>query len=300
MQKRGKVFFGSAVALVTPFLNGEIDYESLGALIDYQINGETDAIVVLGTTGEAPTISEEERNQVIEFSSKRIKGRVPLIVGTGTNSTDSSVRYTKSAEECGANAVLCVTPYYNKPSALGMAMHYEKIAKNTSLPVILYNVPSRTGVSLNIETLSRLHEIPNVVGIKEASGNVSFVEEIISNFKNRFDIYTGNDDLTYATLSLGGQGVISVVANLFPFKMHNLCKGFSGGSVEKSHKTQLELLPFIREMFYETNPVPIKRALFEKGIIKSDEVRLPLQKSKRAKEIKSIIDGFFSKNEEGK
>lgn len=293
MQKTGKVFYGSAVALATPFLDGRVDYDSLGRLIDYQIEGATDAIVVLGTTGEAPTVSEEERCEIIEFSKNRINGRVPLIVGTGTNSTESSVRYTKSAEECGANAVLCVTPYYNKPGARGMALHYEEIAKSTSLPIILYNVPSRTGVSLSADTLSYLQEIPSIVGIKEASGNISFIEEIISKFENRFDIYTGNDDLTYATLSLGGSGVISVAANLVPRKMHELCASFSGGSVEKSHKIQLELLPLIRELFYETNPVPIKRALFEIGLIKSYEMRPPLQRSTREKEIKAVIKNLF-------
>lgn len=295
MQKTNRVFFGSAVAIVTPFLNGEIDYHSLGSLIDYQIDGKADAIVVLGTTGEAPTISEEERYKIIEFSKNRINGRVPLIVGAGTNSTESTIRYASGASQLGANAVLCVTPYYNKPSEWGLVAHYEKIASEVSLPIILYNVPSRTGTSLTLCALRELEKIPNIVGIKEASGNISFMEEIIFNFGNRFSLYTGNDDLTYATLSLGGDGVISVVANAFPRKMHELCYNFKGGRVAKSHEIQLELMPVIRELFYETNPVPIKRMLYEAGLIKSDEVRLPLVKSKREGEIKALLEKINDK-----
>ena len=289
MQKGKKLFFGSGTAIVTPFFDNEVDYFSLGNLIDYQINEGTDAIVILGTTGEAPTISEEERGRIISFARERVGGRVPLIVGAGTNSTDSTVRYVKGAHELGADGVLCVTPYYNKPTQDGLFKHYERVAASVDIPIILYNVPTRTGVSLGISALERLAKIDNVIGIKEASGGVSFTEEIIACFKDRFAVYTGNDDLTFSNLALGGDGVVSVASNLFPKKFHTLCTDFKDGKQEKSRETQLKLLPFIKEIFFEPNPVPIKEALYLKGLIRSDEVRLPLVKSTRREELSRLI-----------
>ncbi len=292
MQKQDVVFFGSATALVTPFKDGKIDYGSLGGLIDFQIREGADAIVILGTTGEAPTISESERSQIISFSRDRINGKIPLIVGVGTNATESTVRYAKNAHSLGANAILAVTPYYNKPNEKGLIMHYRTLAREVDLPIILYNVPSRTGLNMPISAYQALADSENIVGIKEASGNISYLSELVSKLGDRYALYTGNDDLTYSTLALGGSGVISVVGNALPRKMRELCHSFRGGSVEKSREIQLELLPLIRELFYETNPVPIKCALSLLGYIEN-ELRLPLAPSSRQEEILKLLSSYI-------
>ena len=291
MQKDKCVFFGCATALVTPFKNGEVDYLSLGTLIDFQIENGADAIVVLGTTGEAPTIKETERAEIIEFSREKIKDRVPLIVGVGTNSTESTIRYAKNAHSLGANAILAVTPYYNKPNEKGLVYHYKSLASAVDLPVILYNVPSRTGLNMPLDAYEALSDTENIVGIKEASGGASYLVELVSRVGNRYSIYTGNDDLAYSTLALGGAGVISVVSNLYPQKMHDLCMNFRDGKLKDSLKIQLELLPLIRELFRETNPVPVKCALSLLGYIEN-ELRLPLAPSLRQKEIASLISSI--------
>jgi 4-hydroxy-tetrahydrodipicolinate synthase len=289
MQKDKCVFFGCATALVTPFKNGEVDYLSLGRLIDFQIENGADAIVVLGTTGEAPTINETERAKIIELSSMRINGRVPLIVGVGTNSTESTIRYAKNAHSLGANAILAVTPYYNKPNERGLIYHYKSLASAVDLPIILYNVPSRTGLNMPLDAYEALSDTENIVGIKEASGNASYLVDLVARVGGRYSIYTGNDDLAYSTLSLGGDGVISVVSNLYPRKMHELCLKFKKGEMQNSLKIQLELLPLIRELFKETNPVPVKCALSILGYIEN-ELRLPLAPSLRENQIKAILN----------
>ena len=292
MQKDKGVFFGSATALVTPFKNGEIDYLALGRLIDFQIDGGADALVVLGTTGEAPTITETERGKIIEFSNDKINGRVPLIVGVGTNSTESTIRYAKNAHSLGANAILAVTPYYNKPNENGLVSHYKSLASSVDLPIILYNVPSRTGLNMPLDAYEALSDTENIVGIKEASGNASYLVELVARVGKRYSIYTGNDDLTYSTLALGGSGVISVVGNLYPRKMHDMCLSFRNGEYENSLKIQLELLPLIKELFKETNPVPVKCALNLLGYIEN-ELRLPLSPSSRKKEISELLDKYY-------
>ena len=279
-----KVFSGCATAVVTPFKNSKIDYNSFGNLINSQIENGIEALVVLGTTGEAPTISEDERSEVIAFARDAIHGRVPLIVGTGTNSTESTIRYSKNAHSLGANAVLCVSPYYNKPTSSGIIQHYKEIAKNVDLPIILYNVPSRTGVNIPLEVYDELAPIENIVAIKEASGSMSYFSDIARKHLDSFYLYTGNDDLTLCSLAMGGSGVISVVSNALPRKMSQLCQSFFDGDIEKSREIQLELLPLIRELFYETNPVPIKELLSQLGAIEN-EYRLPLFFSKRRKEL---------------
>lgn len=289
MQKDKCVFFGCATALVTPFKNGEVDYLSLGRLIDFQIENGADAIVVLGTTGEAPTINETERAKIIELSSMRINGRVPLIVGVGTNSTESTIRYAKNAHSLGANAILAVTPYYNKPNERGLIYHYKSLASAVDLPIILYNVPSRTGLNMPLDAYEALSDTENIVGIKEASGNASYLVDLVARVGDRYSIYTGNDDLAYSTLALGGDGVISVVSNLYPRKMHDLCLKFKNGEMQNSLKIQLELLPLIRELFKETNPVPVKCALNILGYIEN-ELRLPLAPSLRENQIKAILN----------
>ncbi len=288
MCNKEKVFFGSACAIVTPFKNGEIDYGAFGKLIDYQIENGTDAIVVLGTTGEAPTISEQERGEIVSFAKNRIGGRAPLIVGTGTNSTETTVRYSKNAHSLGANAILCVTPYYNKPTENGLVKHYEMVANSVDIPIILYNVPSRTGVNLSVGALEALKDVKNIVGIKEASGSIGYFDALVARFGDYYYFYTGNDELTLPSLACGGDGVISVVANVLPKKMHILCDSFKNGNIEKSRELQHALLPLIKELFYEVNPVPVKTALNIMGLIEN-EFRLPLVKSGRYNEIKALV-----------
>lgn len=288
MARKQGLFFGSGVALVTPFRNGEIDYEALEELIDFQIRNGTDAIVLLGTTGEASTINESEREKIIPFAKEKIKGRVPLIVGTGTNSTEVSVRYTKMAQELGANGCLVVTPYYNKATDNGIVAHYEKVAGSVDIPIILYNVPSRTGVTISKGVYRELSKIDNIVGVKEASGSISYMQEIARELDGMLDIYTGNDELTYSTLALGGKGVISVCANVTPSLMHQICYEFKSGNYQKSRELLFRLLPLINELFKEVNPIPVKASLYLMGMVKN-EFRLPLCKSTRLSELENVL-----------
>ncbi|MBQ7907322.1 MAG: 4-hydroxy-tetrahydrodipicolinate synthase [Clostridia bacterium] len=282
------MFKGSACAIVTPFKNGEIDYGALDGLINFQISNGTDAIVLLGTTGEASTVNEDEREKVIPFAKERTRGKVPLIVGTGTNSTEVSVRYTKMAERLGADGCLVVTPYYNKATEQGLISHYKNVAGSVDIPIILYNVPTRTGVSISRRGYESLASVDNIVGVKEASGNITYMTELISTFGNDFDVYSGCDELTFTTLALGGKGVISVVANIIPSHMHQLCMEFLEGNVVKSRELQLQISPLIKEMFMEVNPVPVKTALSLLGLCEN-EFRLPLSASSRTEEILAVL-----------
>lgn len=291
MSRKRNLFKGSACALVTPFKNGEIDYRSLEGLIDFQISNGTDAIVLLGTTGEASTVNEDEREKIIPFAKEKIGGRVPLIVGTGTNSTEVSVRYTKMAEKLGADGCLVVTPYYNKSTEQGLIDHYKNVAGSVDIPIILYNVPSRTGMSISRRAYEALSLVDNIVGVKEASGNITYVTQLISEFSDYFDIYSGCDELTFTTLALGGSGVVSVVANIIPSHMHQLCMEFLQGDVTKSRQLQLQISPLIKEMFMEVNPVPIKTALCLLGLCEN-EFRLPLSKSSRTEEILAVLSSL--------
>ncbi|MBQ7761402.1 MAG: 4-hydroxy-tetrahydrodipicolinate synthase [Clostridia bacterium] len=288
MGKKQQVFFGSGCALVTPFRNGEIDYEVLEELIDFQIRNGTDAIILLGTTGEASTINESEREKIIPFAKEKIKGRVPLVVGTGTNSTEVSVRYTKMAQDLGANACLAVTPYYNKATEGGLIEHYKKVAGSVDIPIILYNVPSRTGVSLSSRVYKELAPIENIVAVKEASGSVAYMQRLICDFGADFDVYSGNDELTLTNLALGGKGVISVCANLTPSLMHQLCYEFANDNPNKARELEYKLLPLIDELFKEVNPIPVKTALYLMGMVKN-EFRLPLCKSTRLNELENVL-----------
>lgn len=285
------LFQGSATAIVTPFRDGGIDYEAFGNLIDFQIENKTDALVVLGTTGESATISESERYEIIAFAKRRINKRVPLIVGTGTNNTQVSLRYSKSAESQGADGLLIVTPYYNKATERGLIEHYSLIAKSVDAPIILYNVPSRTGVNMPISVYKALSSIENIVGIKEASGNISYATEIIQACHDNYSIYSGNDDLTLPILSLGGKGVISVVSNIMPEIMHTLCHEFINGNHQSATQLQLYLMPLIKELFKEVNPIPVKTALYLMGKIQN-ELRLPLCYSTRTDSIEAILKQY--------
>ena len=291
MNTKKTLFFGSATALVTPFKDGEIDYSAFEGLIEFQLSQETDAIVILGTTGEAPTIYEDERNQLVAFAKEKINGRVPLIVGTGSNATSVAVRYTKTAQELGADGCLVVTPYYNKATTNGLIEHFKAIAESVSIPIIMYNVPSRTGVSLPIDVYGALSDVHNIVGVKEASGNLGYLTELIQKHGNAFDIYTGCDELILPALALGGKGVVSVVSNLTPQLVHKLCEEFSQGNVRRAREIQLYLNPLIKELFYEVNPIPVKNALCQMGLCQN-EYRLPLCPSSREEKITDILKKY--------
>ncbi len=277
------LFYGAATALVTPFSNGEIDYDAFRRLIDFQLESRIDALVVGGTTGEAATLSDKERYALFEFSAKRVSGKVPLIFGTGTNDTKKAISHTKAARELGADGALVVTPYYNKGTKEGTVKHYTSIAECTDLPIILYNVPSRTGVNLSLETLDDLRKIPNIVGIKEASDSAERLVELAC-FENSLPLYAGNDSSLHTVLSLGGCGVISVISNFIPDIISGMCRSFKNGMTEESLKMQLKLLPLIKAVFKETNPTPVKYILsrswdgFESPVLPS-ELRLPLSEA---------------------
>lgn len=288
MKSTKDVFTGCATALVTPFTEKGIDCESYGKLIDWQIENGADALVVLGTTGESATIDEFERIELISFAKDRIGGRVPLIVGTGSNSTKRTQNFTYGAENCGADAILVVTPYYNKASIKGLIEHYKAIAESTALPVILYNVPSRTGLDMGTPTLEGLYDVKNIVAVKEASGNVVRAERILKEFGDRYTVYSGCDELILPILSLGGKGVISAVSNIVPREISTLCGEFFNGNIKESQKIQLSLYDLIEEMFQEVNPIPVKTALSLMGKC-HDIFRLPMCESTRKDKIREML-----------
>lgn len=258
-----ELFRGSGVALVTPFdKNGNVDYETLKKLIDFQINNNTDAIIICGTTGESSTLTYEEHNKCIEMCVEYVNGRIPVIAGTGSNCTKSAIKLSKEAEKMGADGLLVVTPYYNKTTQKGLINHYSKIASEVNIPIILYNVPSRTGCNLEPETVGEIFKLnKNVTAIKEASGNISNILKIKDITDDKIDIYSGNDDQIVPILSLGGIGVISVVANILPKETHDLVINYLEGNVEKSRLEQIKMLKLCKELFREVNPIPVKKAL---------------------------------------
>ena len=269
-----EIFRGAATALITPFSGGEIDYPALSRLIEYQIKGEIDALVIGGTTAEAATLSDEERYKLYTFAKGKIAGRTKLILGTGTNDTRVAIAHTRFAERLGCDGVLLVTPYYNKGTESGIEKHYLSIAECADLPIILYNVPSRTGVNLGFNLLERLSEHPNIVALKEASDSMDRLVTL-SAFGDKLHLYSGNDSQIYPIIALGGRGVISVMSNLLPKTTHRLCQSFFDGEYAEALHLQQKLLPFIKSLFIETNPTPIKYAMSTRGLC-SPEMRLPL------------------------
>ncbi len=264
---------GSNVALVTPFSGGEVDYDALGRLIDFQIDGGTQGLVPCGTTGESPTLSHEEQDKVTEFTARRANGRVPVIAGTGSNATSEAVRLTRHAREAGADACLVVNPYYNKPTQQGMYEHIARMAE-VGLPIVLYNIPSRTGIELTAGTVVRMYnEIDMVVGIKEATGKLDLASAIAAACD--ITILSGDDSLTLPICSVGGQGVISVLANLLPGEVRKLCDAIAAGDAAAARDQHLRLFPLFKAMFVETNPIPIKAAMSMAGMIEN-ELRLPM------------------------
>ncbi len=269
------IFTGAATAIVTPFCNGEVDYEQFGRLIDWQISEGIDAIVACGTTGEGSTLTDEEHREVIRYAVERVAGRVPVIAGTGSNDTAYAIELTKYACEVGADAMLLVTPYYNKATQKGLIKSFEAVADISTKPIILYNVPSRTGCNLLPASAAILAEHPNIVAIKEASGNISQIAELARLVRGKMDIYSGNDDQIVPVLSLGGKGVISVLSNIMPRATHEMCERFFSGDVAGSADLQLELLPLVDALFCEVNPIPVKAAVAAMGY-GENSLRLPL------------------------
>jgi len=267
---------GSMVALVTPFRNGVVDEPALRALARWQIEQGTDALVPCGTTGEGATLSANEHYQVVRACVEEARGRVPVIAGCGSNDTKRTIETVQRAKEAGADSALVVTPYYNKPTPEGLFRHFEAVAKQGGLPVVLYNVPSRTSVDMLADTVARCAKVPGIIGIKEASGNVVRVAEIqAAGVPQDFAIVAGDDMFTLPTLAMGGHGVISVVANIAPAAMAGLCDAFFAGDLPKAQRAQTKFAGLVKAMFLETNPLPVKYALSRMGKI-AHELRLPL------------------------
>lgn len=269
------VFTGSGVALITPFKNGEVDYEAFDGLLQYHLDNATDAIIVCGTTGESATMPDKEHLAVVEYAVKKVNGAVPVIAGTGSNDTAHGIELTKEAVRLGSDAVLLVTPYYNKATQKGLIKHYSVIADSIDVPCILYNVPSRTGTDIKPATVKTLSEIDNIVAIKEATGDIARALEIRALCGDDMDIYSGNDDITVPILSAGGVGVISVMANIAPRDMHDMVKLYLDGEREKALAMQLKMLPVINALFCEVNPIPVKTAMNLLGFA-AGELRMPL------------------------
>lgn len=264
------IFKGSGVAIVTPFhQDGTINYDKFKQLIEFQISNGTDAIIVCGTTGEASTLTDEEQLEAIRFSAEVVNKRVPVIAGAGSNFTQHAIELAVGSQKAGADAVLLVSPYYNKTSQRGLIAHYKAIAESIQIPIILYNVPSRTGLNIAPSTVLELSKVPNIVAIKEASGNLSQVAEISALCGKDFDIYSGNDDQILPILSLGGKGVISVLANVAPKDTHDMVMSYLQGDTQKATQLQLDAIALIKALFIEVNPIPVKEALnlmgFEAG-----------------------------------
>ena len=257
------IFKGAGVAIVTPMTaDGEVNYEVLGEMLEAQIAGGTDAIIICGTTGESATLSEEEHSAVIRYAIKKVNKRIPVIAGTGSNCTATAIKLSKEAEKDGADGLLLVTPYYNKATQKGLIAHYTAIAKAVSLPIILYNVPSRTGCNLQPETIAALvKNVKNIVGVKEASGNISQIAKVKLLCGDDIDLYSGNDDQVVPILSLGGIGVISVLSNVAQKETHNMVMDYLNGDVDKARQMQLKAIPLIDALFSEVNPIPVKKAL---------------------------------------
>ena len=269
------MFSGALTALVTPFRNGEVDVEALEGMVEFQIHGGIHGLVPCGTTGETPAMTEEEDRLVIGTVVRVAGGRVPIVAGSGSNSTDMAIKYTKMAQEEGADGSLQVAPYYNKPTQEGLYRHFATIAEGTDLPIILYNIPGRTAVTVSAETIGRLAEIPNIVGVKESTLSMNMTSDIKSLCGEDFSILSGDDPMTLPMMALGGQGVISVASNVAPAADSDMVRALLDGDFERGRELHYELLPLFRALFVETNPIPVKAAASILGLC-SDEMRLPM------------------------
>lgn len=272
---RKSIFCGAATALITPFKDSKTDYESFERIIEYQIDAGIDALVIAGTTGESATLSESEQKELVRFAKERIGGRVPTIAGTGSCNTEKAVRLSRYAADIGCDALLVVTPYYNKATEEGIYRSYKAIAESSDIPMILYNVPSRTSFNLTRRMYRRLADIENIVAVKEASGDLAAMSALMSEFPDRFDLYSGSDEVTLPVMSIGGKGVISVLSNIMPSKASRLCKLYADGDIDGARRLQLELIPLIETLFCEVNPIPVKYAMHLMGFCRN-EYKLPL------------------------
>ena len=269
------LFTGAGTALVTPMNENGVDFDAYGKIIDFQIENGADALIVCATTGEAPTLDDDEHLEAISYAVDRVKKRIPVIAGTGSNNTAHAIMMNKEAEKRGADGLLWVSPYYNKATQKGLLLHYKALAASTSLPAILYNVPSRTGVNIKPETIEELSYIDNICGVKEASGDVSVAVDILRRCGDRIDLYSGNDDIIVPLMSIGAKGVISVISNVMPKETHDMCKLFFDGDFRAAAQKQMEYFPFIKALFCEVNPIPIKTAMNLMGL-NAGKLRLPL------------------------
>ncbi|MCP9440549.1 MAG: 4-hydroxy-tetrahydrodipicolinate synthase [Nitrospira sp.] len=269
------MFTGSLIAIVTPFRNGRVDERSLAELIEWQIAEGTDGIVPCGTTGESATLSHEEHNRVIQLTVEVVNRRVPVIAGTGSNSTEEAIALTKHAKQAGADGALLITPYYNKPTQEGLYRHYKAVAEAVDLPLVLYNIPGRTGVNLLPSTIARLSAIDTIVGVKEGSGSVQQASDIVQMCGDRITVLAGDDSLTLPMMAVGAKGVITVTANIVPTEMAQLVKTFADGKIVEARRLHFALSPLFAALFLETNPIPVKEALGMMGKI-DPELRLPL------------------------
>jgi len=269
------MFKGSMVALVTPFRDKRVDENALKELVEFHVKNGTAALVPCGTTGESATLSYEEHDRVIELTIQYAKGRIPVIAGTGANSTDEAIMLTKHAKKAGADASLQVSPYYNRPTQKGLYLHFKAIAEAVDIPIILYNIASRTGVNIEPETFAKLAEIGNIIGVKEASGSLEQMARIRNVTPKDFLLISGDDALTLPVMSIGGIGVISVVANIIPRDVADMCAAFEKGEIKKAQELHYKMLPLVKAMFIETNPIPVKTAM---GLMKmiSSSLRLPM------------------------
>ena len=269
------IFTGSGVAIITPFTkDGAIDFEELGRLLDFHLENETDAIIICGTTGESAAMPDKEHLSVIDYTVKRINGKIPVIAGTGSNDTAHGVNLCKAAESLGVDGLLTVTPYYNKTTQRGLVKHFTALADSVKIPIILYNVPSRTGLNIKPDTLFELSKVENIIGIKEASGNITQVAQMAAKCPDMV-IYSGNDDQIIPIMSVGGLGVISVLANIAPKNVHDMCQKFLDKDTEGAMKLQLDAMEIIDALFCEVNPIPVKKAMSLMGY-NTDTLRLPL------------------------
>lgn len=260
-----QIFKGSGVAIVTPFTEDNVDFEKLGELIEFQIANNTQAIIVCGTTGESPTMSVDEKKAAIKYTVDKVNGRIPVIAGTGGNNTKFVIELSQYCESIGVDGLLIVTPYYNKTTQKGLIKHYQTIANSVTLPIILYNVPSRTGLNISASTCLELSKVPNIVAVKEASGDISQIAEIAAKCGDELYIYSGNDDQIVPILSLGGIGVISVIANILPKETNDICEAYFNGNTKLAKELQLKYFDLMDSLFIEVNPMPVKQALNELG-----------------------------------